>query len=648
MSNSDEESPPDIVAETPLRDLQERLSVIRRESGEQRTTSQRERESDLLARRLGFEGEERTDLVESPTVEREEEQQEEEEEETSRNILRTSNMTSTPPASLPTVHGSASDMFKDTGPRDKRNLANGTCPNPRSKRGATEKDIARTKERAVQPINSLFESPYYYVSGKYDVDDDKQALHKSACDAIISCTFSCSEMKLRVESYDMLNSVLIPVLVDPGGINPAARWDFTKDRRNLLEEFGSITFEEVKQWTEDSLLWSQSEFESQDQEWLLTFTRNSCKTDLLVKVEEKFHKLEGHHKGGTTYLWLMLHTVVYITDDVATSLKGIVKSFATKGLKSYAGENVETAKTELLSISTRLFERNKLPDDAVDDTLAGLAICSHTDFAALFFQLSTARKNKLMSPVGIKGNLIQQLKLIWAEADTHYTSYHLAGNWNVPGGAAHYGGQKDVDPSVKCDNCGQNHYVTNCPKQRDEARIDAAREARQDKARKKRGGQRSQKSGNGGRGGGKRNYGHNPYGKGKWKPPVQGETVRKIEKKVYCACKLCGWTTGSNAHSSGKHEEWEANPGAFSLAETHPYMKQLALLGMKSPFTGKSAGIEKKKTETSSTSGGTAGLSSLAQHALAFEKETENPEAAAFAGQFAAMLSAMAEMSLKG
>ena len=77
-------------------------------------------------------------------------------------------------------------------------------------------------------------------------------------------------------------------------------------------------------------------------------------------------------------------------------------------------------------------------------------------------------------------------------------------------------------------------------------------------------------------------------------------------------------------------------------------MKQLALLGMKSPFTGKSAGIEKKKTETSSTSGGTAGLSSLAQHALAFERETENPEAAAFAGQFAAMLSAMAEMSLKG
>ena len=79
-------------------------------------------------------------------------------------------------------------------------------------------------------------------------------------------------------------------------------------------------------------MWSKSPFESQDQEWLLAFTRNNCKTDLLVKVEEKFNKLEGHHKGGTTYLWLMLHTVMYITDDMATRRKGIVKNFATKGL----------------------------------------------------------------------------------------------------------------------------------------------------------------------------------------------------------------------------------------------------------------------------------------------------------------------------
>ena len=76
-------------------------------------------------------------------------------------------------------------------------------------------------------------------------------------------------------------------------------------------------------------------------------------------------------------------------------------------------------------------------------------------------------------------------------------------------------------------------------------------------------------------------------------------------------------------------------------------MKELAKLGKKLPFTGKSIEIEEKKSGTSSTSGGTARLSSLAQHALAFEKETADPNAAAFTGQFVAMLAAMAKMLLK-
>ncbi len=85
-------------------------------------------------------------------------------------------------------------MFLDAGPCDKSELKNGTCHNPRSKRGTTEKDIAKTKLRACVALELQFESSYYYVSGKYDVDDDKKTLHKLACDAIISCTFTCKEI----------------------------------------------------------------------------------------------------------------------------------------------------------------------------------------------------------------------------------------------------------------------------------------------------------------------------------------------------------------------------------------------------------------------------------------------------------------------
>ena len=73
--------------------------------------------------------------------------------------------------------------------------------------------------------------------------------------------------------------------------------------------------------------------------------------------------------------------------------------------------------------------------------------------------------------MSIKGTFIDQIKQVWDEADTHYTSLHLANKWNVPGGSAHYGGEREMPSYVKCDNCGENHFVTTCPKRRGEARI---------------------------------------------------------------------------------------------------------------------------------------------------------------------------------
>ena len=46
-------------------------------------------------------------------------------------------------------------------------------------------------------------------------------------------------------------------------------------------------------------------------------------------------------------------------------------------------------------------------------------------------------------------------------------------------------------------------------------------------------------------------------------------------------------------------------------------------------------------------SSGNVGLAALATQALALEKETDNAETSAFAGQFAALLLAMSKASLK-
>ena len=196
----------------------------------------------------------------------------------------------------------------------------------------------------------------------------------------------------------------------------------------------------------------------------------------------------------------------------------------------------------------------------------------------------------------------------------------------------------------------KNHVVTTCPKRRDEVCIKAAVTARR-AAAQQRGGQRGYRksSGGGGRGskGGTRggSYRRTTFGTGKWSPPKTGEVARKIDKTVYCACQTCGWTSGSGAHSTGKHDEWKENPGGFSLHEFHPYMQELAKSGKKQSPGGSqttNAGADKK-----SESGGSVGLAALATQALALEKETEDAETSAFAGQFAALLLAMSKSSLK-
>ncbi len=118
--------------------------------------------------------------------------------------------------------------------------------------------------------------------------------------------------------------------------------------------------------------------------------------------------------------------------------------------------------------------------------------------------------------------------------------------------------------------------------------------------------------------------------------------MKKISGKVYCACKQCGWTNGSDAHSTGKHDKWKTNPSGFTLHNDHPYNRKLRELGMSVDTAKKSNNSSEKFT-----AGGNVGLSMMAKQAQEFEKATENPETAAFAGQFAAMLLAMSKMSPK-
>ena len=202
-----------------------------------------------------------------------------------------------------------------------------------------------------------------------------------------------------------------------------------------MDNYGSITEQEVKLRCSDYLRWAKPEnciFECQDQDWLLTLTRNSITSDLDVKVRCSFNKLEGRHQGGVVFIWMMLNTIVHITDDVAKGIQDKIKEFVQKGLTTYKGKNVEAARVELVAICTRLDKQKFLPADSVNDIIEGLAKCSHKGFSLTFAEFQRARKNTLMAHISLKGALMDQILsfLMRPRSITPHTTCPISGYSN--------------------------------------------------------------------------------------------------------------------------------------------------------------------------------------------------------------------------
>ena len=68
-------------------------------------------------------------------------------------------------------------------------------------------------------------------------------------------------------------------------------------------------------------------------------------------------------KAGYVYVWLMLNTIINITDDVTDALQTKLDTFGTKGLLSFPGESVKKARINVFAICIRLDERGSLQSD---------------------------------------------------------------------------------------------------------------------------------------------------------------------------------------------------------------------------------------------------------------------------------------------
>ena len=341
---------------------------------------------------------------------------------------------------VPTVSADAAEMFKTSAPESADRFKQGSCQYPRSMRGTTPKEILKIKEKAVAPLKVKFRISQYFVSGKFGDEDDMSPQATETLDALVNTGYRIVEVKRRAKEFDMHNCLLVPAWLDEKGATPAERWDFAK-RSHLFDDFSSISKKQITTWCEDCILWTKNEvahYERQDQEWIGEFLRNSCVPDLVVQVDRDIDRMTGSMQGGVVWAWIMLNKVIHITDEVVVAMCSRIKDFAATGLKEIPGENVMAARAEQLTFATRLNDNGRLPRDAVNDTIKGLAKCSHAEFAKMFNDFGTARKLSLMmGSCQLTGTTLEQLQKIWDEAEDQYRSYATANKW-VPAQSAHF------------------------------------------------------------------------------------------------------------------------------------------------------------------------------------------------------------------
>ena len=188
-------------------------------------------------------------------------------------------------------------------------------------------------------------------------------------------------------------------------------------------------------------------------------------------------------------------------------------------------------------------------------------------------------------------------------------------------------------PGFKCDNCGNPHFMNQCPKNFDNERIARNRKAHGDPPSNSCGGGNEKNGGRGcsggngcGRGSGSgRGCGGN-YGQGNFSSPAKNKTVCVVNSKTYTTCKDCLWNSGDRAHTSVSHE----------LSSMSRYSVTFALNTNMNNLLG-AANVSSGSDHMSDNGSGDGSVNSLAATMMdtcfIIEKDDSDPYNAAFAGK---------------
>ena len=481
---------------------------------------------------------------------------------------------------------SLTNIFGNATALDNAAIASSLSTHKKEDRASMDlKTLNRVKHEATKQLDIIFKVQSALgtsgVKGEENPDLDTTVM----ATVFAENTHVLDKMSRVIEDYDMVSAIQIRKVADPTATHPANN-KYEPNYIDLLKEIGTLSLDEVKEYSGDIMKYDLAGgVNRQNLVWLLLLVRNNESSSIAALIESAFEKLDIHHRNGAVYLKMVLDLCFSIDEHVIESLKVYITRFGKNGLSAFEGENVNMAAVEIIAIARRLDQLGELPTDAPKTVLKGLQKVTHNyDFKQTFVLIGNLQNQSVISFSGSTTNAkpLALIETYFEQAKTLYTSAVLRNQWAGRRPNNNRVNNMANNLVLVCWNCGGNHSLKDCKEEKDQAKIQKAKDAFFENKRKT-SAQNHRTRGDGGK---DKGYSRSGFGGNKGANGL----ITTSDGQVYTSCKHgtsaegCGM---NQTHSSKYHHQWKANPSGFKLPGTHPFMIGLAAGGQCLPASSK-------------------------------------------------------------
>lgn len=507
------------------------------------------------------------DLViqDPPQLQEEEEKAENESDVSSTSSQGQSSMSSTSKV-LTSIFGNATAL-------DDTDIASSLSTHKKEDRaGMDAKTLQRVKDNATKVLDVKFKVQSALGTSGVKGEENPDIETSELAAVFAENTHVLEKVSRVVEEYDMISATQIRKVKHKNEVHPAKKYD-ENAFIDITKEIGTLTLDEVKEYSGDVMQYDVKDGTNrQNLAWLLMLVRNNVSSSIAALIDPAFDKQDIMYRNGAVYLKLVVDLCFSIDEHVIESLKDYITRFGKNGLTAFEGENVNMAAIEIVAIARRLDQLGKLPQDSPKDILKGLQRVTHNyNFKETFGLVAKLQGQTLISiSSSTPSDPLELIIAYFDQAKSLYTSAVLRNQW--AGKKTRYHANTVGSYAPICWNCGGNHSLKDCKEEKNQARIQKAKDAYYENKKKNGSGNYQPRGDSGTKSNG---YSRSGFGK---TTAANGVTIT-ANGQVYTSCKHGTTAEGcgmNQTHSSKYHHQWKANKGTFTLPGAHPFMVALA------------------------------------------------------------------------